>query len=368
MTIKQIIEALEAELPLWLQEEYDNCGLQVGDADQEATGALLCVDVTEEVIYEAVQRGCNLIVAHHPLLFRGLKRVGTGSYIERCVSLALKADLCIYAAHTNADNAPRGLNAYLAKDLGLMNTRPLVSLVGKLTELVTYVPTEQLEAVQQALWAAGAGRIGAYDSCSFSHEGVGTFRALAGSSPFVGEEGQLHHEAEARLSVIFPSADTHVIVEAMLGAHPYETPAYSLYPLANDYLSAGSGIVGDLIEELDLEVFLESVKAYFATEKLSYTPLPLGEGVRRVRRVAICSGSGAFLWRAARRAGADVFITGEAKYNDYFDVEARPILATVGHYESEVVCVRVFRDIISHNFPNFVLHDSKINSNPIKSI
>lgn len=353
---------------MWLQEEYDNSGLQVGDPSQDATGVLLCVDITEEVIYEAVELGCNLIVAHHPLLFKGLKRIGTNSYIERCVSLAIKGDICIYAAHTNADNAPEGLNAYLAKDLGLSSVRPLLPTTGKLMELVTYVPEAQLEAVQQAIWSAGAGRIGTYDQCSFRVSGEGTFRPLDGSRPFVGNLGELHRETEVRLSSILTEADSRAVVSALLSAHPYETPAYSLYPLNNSYLGAGSGIVGDMIEAVELDIFLESVKAYFRTDKLSYTPVNPYEQPMKVRRVAICSGAGAFLWREARAAGADVFITGEAKYNDYFDVETNPVLVTVGHYESEVIATKVFRDIISHKFPNFVILESKLNSNPIKSI
>lgn len=366
MKIKDIILALEAELPLWLQESYDNCGLQVGDPDLEATGALLCVDLTEQVVEEAIERGCNLIVAHHPLLFKGLKTIGTGSYIERVVMRAIKADVAIYAAHTNADNAPVGLNALLARDLGLKNLRPLQPLSGKMSELITFVPQDYLEPVQEALWAAGAGRIGAYDKCSFSSSGQGTFRALEGANPFVGEQGELHHESEVRLSVVLASADSSAVIKALHEAHPYEVPAYSLVPLANDYPMAGSGIVGDLAEQELLSDFLDRVKAYFATEKLSYSACDAS--AHEVRRVAICSGAGAFLWRAARRASADVLITGEAKYNDYFDVECRPVLATVGHYESECIATRVFGEIISRKFPNFMLFTSQLNSNPIKSI
>lgn len=366
MTIRDITTAIERCLPLWMQESYDNCGLQVGDPNVEAMGALLCVDLTEQVVEEAIAKGCNLIVAHHPLLFKGLKRIATGSYIERVVRLAIKHDIAIYAAHTNADNAPRGLNAMLAEDFGLLNPKPLEPLAGKLTELVTFVPPSHLHEVQQALWSAGAGRIGFYDQCSFATEGEGTFRALPGANPFVGEIDALHHEQEVRLSVVLPTADASSVVAALHRAHPYEVPAYSLVGLANDYPQAGSGIVGDLPEAMPLQDFLTQVKAYFSTDKLSYSK-PKDEGML-IKRVALCGGSGAFLWRAARRSGADVLITGEAKYNDYFDVEASPILATVGHYESERIATRLFADIISANFPTFALYQSELDSNPIRSI
>ncbi len=364
MQVKDITQALEEVMPLWLQEDYDNCGLQVGDKMAELNSALLCVDLTEAVVDEAIELGAGLIVTHHPPLFKGLKRIGTGSYIERAVVKAIQHNIAIYAAHTNADNAPDGLNYLLAEDFGLKNVRPLSPVSGKLMELVVFVPKTHLRQVQEALWAAGAGQIGAYDSCSFASSGLGTFRPLEGAEPFSGKQGELSQEEEERFSLILPSAEAAKVVNALLSAHPYEVPAYSLIPLANDYLGAGAGIIGELDEEVEAEVFLRQVKTYFACDKLTYTK----SDVKQVRRVALCGGAGAFLWRAAKAQGADIFITGEAKYNDYFDVESRPILSTVGHYESEVVATKLFHKVISKKFPNFVLYISKLNSNPILSI
>lgn len=364
MKIRDIIKALEEALPLWLQEDYDNCGLQVGSPDAEATGALLAVDITEAVITEAMERGCNLIVAHHPLLFKGLKRITSSSYIERCVQLAIKHDIAIYAAHTNADNHAEGLNYLLAQDLGLSNLRPLTPSHVRLMQLVTYVPTEHLSQVEQALWSAGAGQIGSYDCCSFTSSGTGSFRALNGANPFVGELGVLHREPETRLSCVFPAPEASRMERALLEAHPYEVPAYELIELHNPLPSMGSGIVGDLAETVPTRAMLERLAEYFDTRQLRFSRSPLAV----VRRVAICSGAGAFLWRAARAAGADLFVTGEAKYNDYFDVEDRPILATVGHYESERIATRLFRQIISRKFPTFALHESTLDSNPVTSL
>ncbi len=364
MKVKDIIQALEGEMPLWMQESYDNSGLQVGDVEQEISSALLCVDLTEAVVDEAISLGANLILTHHPPLFKGLKQIGGRSYIERSITKAIKNDIVIYSAHTNADNAPNGLNYLLAEAFSLENVQPIEPLQGKLMELTTFVPREYLLQVQESLWQAGAGKLGAYESCSFICEGKGTFRPLATAKPFLGAVGSMSEEEEVRLSVVLPSANVGAVVKALLEAHPYEVPAYSLVALENDYLGAGAGIIGDLPKSEESNQFLKRVKEYFSCDKLSHSR-PIKESVHRV---AICGGSGAFLWKTAMKKGADIFITGEAKYNDYFDVEGRMILATVGHYESELIIIELFHKVISKNFPNFVLHKSVLNSNPILSI
>lgn len=364
MKIKDIILSIEQTLPLWLQEDYDNCGLQVGSPEAEATGALLAVDITESVIAEAIEIGCNLIVAHHPLLFKGLKQITGRSYIERCVQLAIKHDIAIYAAHTNADNHAQGLNYLLAKDIGLSNLSPLVQSPARLMQLVTYVPTAKLSELEQALWQAGAGQLGAYDCCSFSCTGKGSFRPLKGANPYVGEVGSIHREEETRLSCVFPAPEASRIEQALLNTHPYEMPAYELIELNNSIPGMGSGIIGDLETAVPTKALLKQLEEYFDTRQLRFSRSSISE----IHRVAICSGAGAFLWRAARAAGAELFITGEAKYNDYFDVEERPILATVGHYESERIATRLFRQIISGKFPTFALHESALDSNPITSL
>lgn len=349
-------------LPVALQESYDNCGLQVGDPTRPVTGVLCCVDITEEVLYEAKQKGCNVVIAHHPLLFKGLKRISDkGSYIERCVHLAIQSCISIYAAHTNADNAPSGINYLLAQDLGLEHIRTLQPMPRTLRELVTFVPTEYVPQVSQALWSAGAGQIGSYDKCSYQSEGIGTFRALEGSDPFVGEIGQLHREREVRLSVTFPFYQTGSIERALLDAHPYETPAYSITTLENAHPYIGAGIIGDLAQPQTISTFMENIRDYFQTKQLRYSVTKK----QIIQRVAICGGAGAFLWKDARAAGADILITGEAKYNDYFDCEGDPILATVGHYESETIATKLFAQIISEKITNFAVYQSDIDSNPI---
>lgn len=361
MIIQDIINAIEAVCPLAYQENYDNSGVQVGDTRQEATGALLCVDVTEKVIDEAIQRGCNLIIAHHPLLFKPLKRITGSTYVERCVQKAIQKGIVLYAAHTNADNSPLGINALLAERFGLKNTQALEPLQGQLMELVTFVPAQHIDPVRQALWEAGAGAIGDYDCCSFGNLGMGSFRAKPGANPFVGEINELHHEEEIRLSLILPAYKQGAILQALQKAHPYEMPAVSLIPLANEHPSAGGGIVGDLPVAMDEQEMMLHIKSCFNLKNLAHSP----RRGKKIKRLAICGGSGAFMWRAAARAKADLFLTGEAKYNDYFDVAEHLLLVTIGHYESEEVANELFTRIISQKFPNFATYKSSIETNPV---
>ncbi len=361
ISISNILDALEQRLPLALQESYDHSGIQVGNPKGLATGVLLAVDITEAVLAEAVSCGCNLIIAHHPLLFKPIKEITGANYIQRCIQYAIKHDLTIYAAHTNADNAGEGLNALLAEKFGLQTVRPLQPMSDMLLKLVCHVPRAYAEHLRLALWDAGAGHIGAYDRCSYNLEGYGTFRAGNSAHPFVGKIKELHTEAESQVSVILPRYLQHRVEQALIQNHPYEEPAYDFIPLTNRWQQAGAGIVGKLPEPLAPDIFLCRVKEVFGVQTASYSDCIASE----IRKVAICGGAGAFLWREARNAGADAFITGEAKYNDYFDVEGHPMLVTVGHYESELAATELFSRIISDKFPNFDVHLSNICANPV---
>lgn len=364
MKLRDITSSLEQALPLYLQESWDNSGWQVGNPDEEVTGVLLAVDASEALVLEAVERGCNLIITHHPLLFKGLKRIGTSSYIERTVMLALRSGVAIYAAHTNADNASDGLNFLLAKELGLEHVHALSQIQGSMSELTTFVPREHLTVVKEALWSAGAGDMGAYDCCSFTSSGEGSFRPLDGAQPFVGELHQLESHLEVRLSVVLPTGKSGAVLSALHRAHPYEMPAYSLVALSNPLPGVGCGVIGDLPREVDLAAYLLHLKEYFATDKLMYS----GEREGSIRRVAICGGAGAFLWKSAQAQGADLFITGEAKYNDYLDIEGMTF-ATVGHYESELVATRLFSSLIQRQWGSEIrLLISGIDNNKIKTI
>ena len=362
MKIKEIVSALERFAPLPLQDGFDNAGLQIGLTDAETTGVLLCLDVTEAVLDEAIASGCNLIISHHPLIFKGYKSITGKDYVERCILKAIKNDIVIYSAHTNLDNAPGGVNFKIAEKIGLKNVRILDPKESSLIKLVTFVPSAQAEEVRNALFTAGCGCIGNYDSCSYNTEGEGTFRAQEGSHPFCGTVGELHRETEVRIETILPEYKKGEVIRALLSKHPYEEPAYDLYPLHNSWAQVGSGIVGELEEpESELE-FLKRIKKRFEVGCLKHNKLT----GRLIQKVSLCGGAGAFLIPQAVRSGADVFITGEIKYHDYFGRETDILLAEIGHYESEQYTKEIFYSIIRDLFPNFALQFSKVNTNPIK--
>lgn len=361
MKIKEILQAVEQLAPIPLQESYDNSGVQIGNVNQEAKAALLSIDVTEAVVDEAIALGCNLIISHHPLAFRSFKSLTGKNYVERCMIKACKHDIVIYAAHTNLDNAGQGINYYLAKLLNLQHIRILAPQEDKLLKLVTFVPYTHAELVRNTIFSAGAGNIGAYDMCSYNIEGQGTFRAGENTNPFCGEIGKMHTENEVRIEIILPVFRQRDVLQALIAVHPYEEPAYDFYKLQNTWSQSGSGVVGTLPEEVEEEDFLYHIKDTFHLKTLMHSPLRGSY----VRDVAICSGSGAFLIPMATAYGADVFITGEAKYNDYYDVEDKLLLATIGHYESEIFTKNVFYDVISEKYPTFALYMSGTDMNPV---
>lgn len=362
MRIKDIIQSIEHLAPIPLQEDYDNSGVQIGDVNREASGALLAIDVTENVIDEAISLGCNLIVSHHPLAFRPFKSLTGKNYVERCILKAIKNDIVIYASHTNLDNAEGGVNYKLAEMLELENVKILQPKENSLLKFVTTVPLQHAESVRNALFNAGAGHIGNYDSCSYNLTGEGTFRAGKDSNPHVGEIDELHTESEIRIETVLPVMKRDEVLRSLLAVHPYEEPVYDLYPIVNEWPRHGSGVVGVLPEPMPEQEFLYLLKDIFNLPTIRHSKI---QG-KEIRDVAICGGSGAFLIPKAISYGADAFITGEAKYNDFYDVEDRILLAVVGHYESEICTKEIFFDVISGKFPTFALHKSAFDSNPVK--
>ena len=347
--------------PLPLQDGFDNAGLQIGLTEAEVAGVLLCLDVTEAVVDEAVASGCNLIVSHHPLIFSPLKRITGSNYIERCVIKALANGIAIYSAHTNIDNAPGGVNYRIAEKLGLQNVRILVPKEDALLKLAVYVPTSAADAVRSALFAAGCGNIGNYGSCSYNVDGFGTFKANEGCNPFCGEVGELHREQEVRIETVLPAYLKNKAVAALLKAHPYEEPAFDIYQLKNSWGSVGSGVIGELPAECDEAEFLQYVKEKFAVGCVRHTPL-LGKGVKRV---ALCGGAGGSFAGAAMAAGADVYITGEARYHDLFNYTGKMVMAVIGHYESELYTMDIFREIVEKACPGVKVLATTVNTNPV---
>lgn len=361
-TVSDIAKKLEAYAPLRYQENYDNSGLLIGDPSATVTGILLSIDCTEDVLKEAKEKGCNMVVAHHPLIFRGLKRITGSNYVQRCAAYAIKNDIAIYACHTNLDKMPNGVSFKLAEKLGLKNIRPLASEEETVYKLVTFVPCSHTETVVDALFAAGAGTIGEYDECSYRTSGKGTFKAHAGSNPFCGNIGERHTEPEDRLEVIVKSGDKANVVKALLNAHPYETPAFDLFENKIGYAPVGIGCIGDLEQAEDEQAFLTRVKELIGIGSIRHTPFRN----KKIVRVALCGGSGHEFLKKAEALGADIYLTADIKYHEFFDAEGDTLLADIGHYESEQFTKEIFYDVIYEKNSNFVIHKSEINTNPIK--
>jgi dinuclear metal center YbgI/SA1388 family protein len=362
MKIKKITDFLEDYAPLDYQESYDNSGLIVGDTNAEVKGALITLDCTEDVLDEAIARNYNLVIAHHPIIFTGLKKLNGSNYIQRTVIKAIKNDIAIYAIHTNLDNAHNGVSAKIAEKLGLENCRVLAPKSDLLRQLVVYCPTKNAEELKTALFNNGAGAIGDYDQCSFTSVGIGTFSANENCKPFVGKIGEQHNENEDRIEVIYPKYKEKVILNAMQMAHPYEQVAHQIYVLENKHQLVGSGIIGELKKVVKIEAFLQHIKINMKTECVRHSNLVKKE----VKRVAICGGSGSFLLNNAKEVEADIFITADFKYHEFFDAENDIVIADIGHYESEQFTKDLIYDLLTKNFTKFAVRLSKVNTNPIK--
>ena len=365
MKIAEITSFIESVAPLAMQESYDNAGLIVGDRQAEATGALICLDGTEEVVNEAIALGYNLIIAHHPLVFGGLKKFSGDSAVERTLIKAIKNDVAVYAAHTNLDNMLlNGVNSKIASKLGLSDTKILAPMSGNLRKIVVFVPTESAEAVRNAMFNAGAGCIGNYSQCSYNLQGQGSFKAEEGCNPFVGTIGETHFESETRIETIAPKHLVSKVVSAMLSVHPYEEPAFDIYPLENSFAMAGSGIIGTLPQPEDALAFLQRVKKIFGCGVIRHTRLP----EKPIQKVAVCGGSGSSLIGDAMRAGADILLTADIKYHQFFDARYPFAVADIGHYESEQFTKELFYELLTGKFSNFAVQLTRVNTNPIKYV
>ena len=361
MKIKDIITLLEQIAPLSLQESYDNAGLLIGNAGNECSGVLITLDVTEEVMKEAIIKKTNLIISHHPLIFGGLKKITGTTATERITMQAIKNDIAVYAIHTNLDNIIGGVNAMICQKIGLTKLKPLAPGQKQLRKLITYCPVDYAEKVRVALFEAGAGQIGNYDSCSFNSDGTGTFKAGAGSNPFVGKQNELHREPETRIETIFPFFLENKIINALLASHPYEEVAYDIYQLENKNLQTGSGMKGILEQSLSPAAFLQLLKDRFETGSIRYSEFT----DKPIKTVAVCGGAGSFLINKALSAGVDAFITGDIKYHDFFIPEGRMLLADIGHYESEQFTKELLFKQITKIFPTFAVLISEHNTNSV---
>ncbi len=362
MQISDIVGHLEFLAPLAYQESYDNAGLLTGNGGWECTGVLTTLDTTEEVVREAVARQCNLIVAHHPIVFGGLKKITGKNYVERAVIAAIKNDVAIYAIHTNLDNMIEdGVNGRIADKLGLKARQVLLARESTLQKLHCFVPVDHLEAIRSAIFAAGAGHIGGYSECSYSVEGFGTFKGGEGAQPFVGRPGVRHTEKEARLEVLLPAHLSRSVVQAMIAAHPYEEVAYDLVPLANTHSGVGAGLVGELAAAMEEKAFLRMLCEIFGLSVVRHTRLT----GQPVKRVAVCGGAGSFLISNALASGANIYITSDVKYHEFFDANDRLVIADIGHFESEQFTTDLLFDNLREKFRNFAVLKSDVKTNPV---
>ncbi|HWZ16819.1 MAG TPA: Nif3-like dinuclear metal center hexameric protein [Mucilaginibacter sp.] len=362
MKLSQLTAYLESLAPLAYQEEYDNSGLIVGKPEQEVNQALISLDCTEAIVDEAIATGCQLVISHHPIVFRGLKKFNGKTYVERVVEKAIRHNIALYAIHTNLDNISQGVNAKIAETLELKNCHILAPKHSLLKKLVTYVPVNHAEEVRNALFEAGAGNIGNYSECSFNAEGTGTFKGNDQTDPYVGEPGKRHLENEVRIETIYPATIESKILMALVLAHPYEEVAYDLYNLTNQNQQVGAGMIGELDDAIDEESFLFHVKDKMRAQVIRHTAFT----GRQVKKVAVCGGAGGFLLKQAIAAGADIFITADYKYHEFFDAEGQLVIADVGHFESEQFTQQLLYEIIKKKFTTFALRLTEVNTNPVK--
>ncbi len=362
MRIEEIVSYLDTIAPGEFKEDYDNVGLLLGNKKDECSGILITLDVTESVIQDAIEKKCNLIVAHHPLIFRGLKSITGKNEVERSVISAIKNNISVFAVHTNLDNLINGVNGKIADLIGIKKTAILDFKKNTLKKLFTFVPVENAPAVRQAIFDAGGGNIGQYSQCSFNMQGTGTFQAKPGADPFIGEIGELTQTNELKIEVIFPAHLERQVIEALLEAHPYEEVAFDLVSLDNLFQDVGAGVIGELEKPIEEKEFLGILTSTFNTGIIRHSPLRN----KPVQKIALCGGAGSFLISKALSAGADIYISSDIKYHEFFGGEGRMVIADIGHFESEQFTTDLLNDLLRRKFTNFAVLKTDINTNPVR--
>ncbi len=361
MKTKDLIKHLDSFAPYAYQESYDNSGLIVGNPEDEIKGILVSLDVTEKVIDEAIQHHCNVIVSHHPILFKAIKKLTGSNYVERVIIKAIQHNINLISYHTNLDHMPNGVNGIIAEKLGLKNTRILAPKAEILKKLYTFCPVSHAEKVRNTLFEAGAGTIGNYDACSFNTPGTGTFRANEIAQPFVGKTGELHPEEEIKIEVIFPFHKEKAVIKSLLLAHPYEEVAYDILSLNNTHPHIGAGMIGELEKEMEISAFFTSLKETFHIPAIKHSKT----NTSKIKTVAVCGGSGFFLLNQAITQQADVFITSDVKYHEFFDADEKIILADIGHYESEQYTKELILTILNQKFSKFAIRLTETDTNSV---
>lgn len=361
MKVADVIAVLEDLAPKSSQESYDNAGLLVGDKNQTITSVMICLDCTEDVVADAIKKGCNLIIAHHPVIFKGLKSLTGANYVERTILSCIKNTISLYAIHTNLDNYDKGVNFEIGNRIGLKNMQVLEPKKDVLYKLVVFIPSDSLEKVSSALFSAGAGKIGDYEECHFYASGTGTFKPVNDANPTSGKLNEVSKVEEFKAEYLVSSHRLQSVIKAMHAAHPYEEVAHDIIALANKNQTEGSGMVGELETEIDEIEFLSMLKQTFKCGAIRHTPLLN----KKIKKVAFCGGSGSFLLAKAKAVKADIFITGDFKYHEFFDAENQILIADIGHYESEQFTSNLIADILKKKFTTFAVQLTGVNTNPI---
>ena len=362
MTVNEITKILEELAPLDYAESFDNVGLLIGDAHMKVKGILVTLDTLENVVDEAIDTNCNLIVSFHPIIFDGLKKITGKNYVEKTVLKAIKNDIAIYAIHTALDNCIRGVNAKICEKLGLTNTHILIPQKGTIKKLVTYVPVENEANLKRELFAAGAGKIGNYSDCSFTVQGTGSYKANEKANPAKGTIGNIHYEKETRISVTFSKSKENQVISSLLKHHPYEEVAYEISTLENTNRHIGMGMIGELESSVSETTFLKQLK-----EKMNATVVRHSAfRNKEVKKVAVLGGSGSFAIGAAKAAGADVYVTADVKYHEFYQAENEILIADIGHFETEQFTKNLLVDYLTKKIPNFAVRLSESITNPIK--
>jgi dinuclear metal center YbgI/SA1388 family protein len=362
MQLKEILPILETIAPLAYAEDFDNVGLLLGDVAQNVTGILVCHDALENVVDEAIAKKCNLIVCFHPILFAGLKKITGKNYVERAVLKAIKNDIAIYAIHTALDNHQEGVNKIFSDALSLINTKILIPKTDFIKKLVTYTVPENVAQLKQALFAAGAGKIGNYENCSFTSQGMGSYQGNENSNPVIGEKLELVEAHEIKLEVTFEKHLETKILKALFDHHVYEEVAYEIYDLKNKHQNIGLGMIGELENEMTEIDFLNFVKQKMQTPFIRHSAFLN----KKVKKIAVLGGAGSFAIGNAIAAGADAFLTADLKYHQFYEAENKLLLADIGHFESERYTKNYIVDFLQKKIPNFAIVLSEENTNPVK--
>ncbi len=361
MKIEEIVNCLESFAPTAYQEKYDNSGLLVGSLNQEVTQAIISLDCTEDVIDEAIEKKCELIICHHPIIFGGLKKLTGDNYVERTVIKAIQHNIAIYAIHTNLDNVLLGVNNKISDKLNLVNRQILSPKKDLIKKVIVHAPIKNAAEIKDAMWSAGAGNIGNYENCSFNTIGEGTFMGNVNSNPTIGKKGQIHSEKEIKIEMIYPIDLQSKVLKAMYSKHPYEEVSYEIINLFNYHQNVGSGMIGSLEKPMNTKEFLSLAKTSLNASCLKYTK----SDITTIQKVAVCGGSGRFLLQQAIKMDADIFISSDFKYHEFFDADNKIIIADVGHYESEQFTKELIAEILKEKFSKFATHLSHTNTNPI---